>query len=297
VNFQLNKWYLDFSSAEEIGFYYVMSLHAGLFKIGYSAIHHYSRDDTVRTSKISRLTRETNHRLTLSVGELVFSPGTVLLKLDHERVGLRGEWLFTGRPIKMIKRPLIRQENGWCDWTVWTPFARSDVNLILKDRHRRIVGTGYIDFVRFAFPFWRVPFTKLYWGRLHGDKRWVILFLLIAPQTRMGLYADGEVARDILDVEVVRDAGGRISAFNWDVSATENGAKETPVLRAEVVRHLEDQDLLNSERVSGMVPRRLRRWAGSFGVEEKVEVKTVINGRPYRGIMEEVRWREGRRTL
>ena len=293
MNFQLNKWYLDFSSAEEVGFYYIMSLHAGPFNIGYSAIHHYTRGDTVRTSKISRLTRETKHRLTTSVGELIISPGTALLELNHKKVSLRGEWLFQGRPTKMIKRPLIEQENGWCDWTVWTPFARSEVNLTRGRHNHRISGTGYIDFVRFTFPFWRVPLKKLYWGRLHSENRWVILFLLIAPDTRMGLYADGEVTSDELDVEVIRDAGGHVSALNWHVSVTENGVKKTLLVRAEVVRHLEGQDLLNPKRVSGMMPRWLRRWAGSFGVEEKVAVMTVIGGRPYRGIMEEVRWHEG----
>jgi hypothetical protein len=151
--------------------------------------------------------------------------------------------------------------------------------------------------VRFAFPFWRVPFKKLYWGRLHSENRWVILFLLITPHARMGLYTDGKVTSDELDVEVTRDPGGHISALNWYVSAMENGVKRTLLLRTEVVRRLEDQDLLNSERVLGMMPRWLRRWAGSFGVEEKVEVMTVIDGRPYHGIMEEVRWREGRRAL
>ncbi len=297
MNFQLNKWYLDFSSAEEIGFYYIMSLHAGVFKTGYSAIHHYSRGDTIRAGKVDRLIRETARQLTLSAGELTISPGAARLELDYKKLGLRGEWLFRGRPMEMIKRPLIKREDGWCDWTVWTPYARSEVNLIRGEQQRRIVGTGYIDFVRFAFPFWRVPFNRLYWGRLHGENRWVILFLLIAPQTRLGLYAGGEVARDVLDVEVVREANGRIRALNWFVAPAGNGAEDTRVLRTEVVRHLEDQDLLNSERVSRMVPRWLRRWSGSFGVEEKFEVKTVIKGQPYHGIMEEVRWHERRHTV
>ena len=288
--FQLNKWYLDFTSPQETGYYYIISFHAGWFKLGFSAIRHLSQHESISSNKICRLTRESFHKLETSNAELSISPGSVDLHIRHGQTGLKGQWRFEGQPIKMRQRPLYRTTSGWCDWTVWTPLAQARISLNQKGREHQLFCSGYIDFVRFAFPFWKVPFKKLYWGRLHSKDKWIILFLLETPHSRIGIYADREMISEKLTVKIIRDKIGHIQSIDWEIDHLNSGEKNPLLIHAEVTHLLDSQELLNSAEFLRLMPRRLRRTLASSGIEEKVGVQAMVNGLSYRGIMEEVNW-------
>jgi hypothetical protein len=59
---KLEKWYLDFTSRNVTGFYYIMIISIGRYKIGFSGINHFDTSQQVQNFKMSRLKGSSKHR-------------------------------------------------------------------------------------------------------------------------------------------------------------------------------------------------------------------------------------------
>jgi hypothetical protein len=281
---RLNKWYLDFQAGDDVGFYYIMSLHAGGFKIGASGIYHLSKNNEIRSFRFSRVKTESLHSLVLSDSRLEMSLTSAQLRTTHGKTSIEGEWQRAAPPAKRLFKPFYRQGKHRCDWKVWMPLA--NVRLAVKDGNavKQLTGKGYMDFVQISFPPWKIPFSKLYWGRLHSDDRWLVLALVKSGDGIISAYYEpGHEGRQ-LKVEVKKNPDGQIETFNCYA-----GPGEKRIICAEAVRTLEVQEVV-SRAVLSRLPGRVRRLLGTSGVDRKYEVRALLDGHLYHGIMEEVAW-------
>lgn len=281
---RLRKWYLDFHAEDETGFYYIMSLHTGIFKVGASGIYHVNKNREIRSFKFSRLKNESLHSLDLSRSSLNLSFKKAQLKTCHGSINLEGEWRNPNGPIKRVFKPLFRQGKNWCDWKVWMPAAEVNLKITAGHRSKNLKGKGYMDFIGFSLPPWNMPFHKLYWGRLHSDNNWIILNMIQSKDRTISVYYENGNHGQEAQVEVEKDSSGNITAFNWLL-----GPPGKRKICAEVVSTLEVQEVINRAALS-LLPARLRRILGSAGVDKKFVVRAQLAGCLYRGIMEEVTW-------
>ena len=285
----LNKWYLDFHSGDETGFYYIMSLHmwgGRIFKLGASGLYHLSREEEIRSFKFSRIKSESLHSLNISASSLDINLKKAHLCTRHGSTGIEGEWERLAPPARRLFKPFFQKEKHWCDWKVWMPFAKVRLTIKNGDKVKNLQGKGYMDFVRFAFPPWKIPFNTLYWGRLHSDNHWIVLALVQSKNGRKAVYYEPGHTGSEASVEVKKDTGGKIRQFNWSLESA--GKKQ---ICAEVVRTLEVQEVMDRAILSRL-PGPTRRLLGASGVDKKFEVCAQLDGILYQGIMEEVTWNE-----
>jgi len=285
MNVKLEKWYLDFTSKNETGFYYIMIISVGRYKIGFSGINHFDSSQQVQNFKISRLKQQSLHKLLLSKAELSSSIKTANLKIDHGEIALEGNWNFRTPPIKRWRTPLYEDSNGWVDWKVWTPYA--DVELLLRKGKNitKLRGTGYIDFVRLTLPFWKLPFQTLYWGRMHSPDSWSVFLSLQSKGKNISLYLDPQTRDQVVSVSLERNELGEAQNMIWRTGSLENRIN----FESTVSQILEKQEILAKGRILRILPKGIRRKLSSSGRDEKYRMVSRFGDQPWRGIMEEVR--------
>ncbi len=285
---KLEKWYLDFTSRCETGFYYIMILTIGRYKIGFSGINHFDPSQKVQNFKISRLEKRSFHKLRLSKAVLSSSIRTAHLKIDHGKIGLDGNWIFRTPPIKRWKKPLYANSNGWVDWKVWTPYADVEICLRKGKNTTTLRGTGYIDFVRLTFPFWKLPFQALYWGRMHSPSSWSVFLSLQTKEENISLYLDPQTRAQKLSVSLERNKLGEARRMTWRTNSSENQL----IFESTVTQMLEKQEILAKGRVLRILPKGIRQKLSSSGRDEKYRMISRFNNQSFIGIMEEVRCHE-----
>ncbi len=285
---KLEKWYLDFTSGNEIGFYYIMSVTIGGFKIGYSGINHFDSSQSVQNFKFSRIKLLSFHNLQLSNANLSSSINSAQLQIDHGKTAIKGTWKFHSPPLKRWRKPLFRNSNGWVDWKVWTPLA--DVKLIFRNGEKTttLKGTGYIDFVRLTLPFWKLPFQTLLWGRMHSPRSWSVFLCLQTKEENISLYLDPKTTAQDVSVSLKRNELGEAQSMIWTIGSPNNQLN----FDSYVTQILESQEILSKGRTLRILPRSIRRILSSFGRDEKYEMVSRFRNQSYHGIMEEVRYHE-----
>lgn len=281
---KLEKWYLDFTSKNETGFYYIMIISIGRYKIGFSGINHFNSSQQVQNFKISRLKQKSFHDLRLSKATLSSSIRAAQLKIDHGKIALEGNWIFRTPPIKRLRTPLYEDSHGWVDWKVWTPYA--DVELLLrKGKNTTLLrGTGYIDFVRLALPFWKIPFQILYWGRMHSPESWSVFMSLQTHGENISLYLDPQTRSQDVSVSLERNELGEAKKMLWRIGSLDNRIS----FESTVSQILEKQEILAKGRVFRLLPKGIRRKLSSSGRDEKYRVASRFGNQTFLGIMEEV---------
>lgn len=282
---KLEKWYLDFTSKNETGFYYIMIISVGRYKIGFSGINHFDSSQQIQNFKISRLIRQSFHKLILSKASLSSSIKMAHLKIDHGKISLEGKWTFRTPPIKRWRAPLYEDSNGWVDWKVWTPY--SDVELLFREGKstKTLKGTGYIDFVRLTLPFWKLPFQTLYWGRMHSPDSWSVFLSLQFKGRTISLYQDPQTRNQTVSVSLDRNKLGEAQNMIWKIGSSENTIRFVST----VSQILEKQEILAKGRLLRIFPKGIRRKLSSSGRDEKYRMVSQFDNQPWYGIMEEVR--------
>lgn len=288
MKMKLEKWYLDFTSENVLGFYYIICLSLGPFRLGFSGINHFDSADPLKSFKFSRLTLRSFHVLSLRNASISTSLKSASLHIDHGQSQVRGTWSFLAPPQKRIAKPLYESKEGWCDWKVWTPKAAVDLEIKNKGRVDRLYGTGYIDYVRFNLPPWKMPLRCLYWGRMHSKDSWGVFISLKTADKSISLYMDPETAEQNISVQLNKDLHKTPVHFVWNI-----GLQPNPCLfDGKIVRILENEEILGKGRLLKQMPPFLRKKISSSGCDEKFEVKSTFRGEEYHGIMEEVNWNE-----
>lgn len=285
---KLEKWYLDFTSDTDVGFYYIMVITFGRFKIGFSGINHFGSFQSVQNFKFSRIKRCSIHSLRLFKANLVSSIKKANLSIDHGKIALKGTWKFRSQPLKRWKKPLYVDSNGWIDWKVWSPFA--DVKLVFRNGKKiaTLNGTGYIDFVRLTFPFWKIPFRTLFWGRMHSPRSWSVFLSLQTKEENISLYLDPQTMDRDVSVSLERNQIGEAQKMIWSIGSQDNQL----TFEGDITRVLESQEILCKGRFLKILPGRIRRLLSSSGRDEKYEMVSRFRDQSYRGIMEEVKLHE-----
>ncbi len=277
----LSKWYLDCQSESEFGYYYVVTLDIGRYSIYLAEVHHRWGDGQTDLSSGGFGVDRSLRHVSCGAADLRMVDNRIKFVYSDGNKAFQGSWnLSRGAPLGPV-RPLYRTERGWCDWSIWS--CCSDVKLTITDgQQRTISGKGYADYVRLAFPLWRIPFKSIVWGRLFSEADWVIFFRLEAPDgntfwvdRRDRIYRTGG-----LQVESSREVGGK--RFVWTLDSATWECIVTDVLY--------QGRILSSRRTSHLVPSRLLEWLGSHGYEEKYFVEAELDGIAYKGPMERVRW-------
>jgi len=284
----LEKWYLDLTTPEATGFYYIMRVSLGPLRFGVTGINHFSGTQSHQSFRISRIRHSGFHELDLGHARLSLSRGEAELHIQHGHTRVTGRWLASSPGSPRPCRHLYEDARGRCDWKVW--FPKADVQLRFASPEWEILeqGTGYVDFVRSSFPAWDVPFCRLYWGRMHSRESWGVFLALRTSDAWVSYYLDPRTVEPDVDVQLIRDSSGTARHMDWIL--TREG-EPTPI-RVEVTRVLESQGVLSRGRLMNLLPAGIRRKLSSAGRDEKYAVKAVLDGQDYWGIMEEVRWNE-----
>lgn len=278
---QLDKWYFDCQTDQEFGYYYVCRLSIGKLVLISSEVHHFGKEKVVHWSRLGRAPASGLRELRGAGAEIRARSTCTELKLANGKESLNGSWRSTIHPLPRYRRPLYLDDNGWCDWKVWSPF--SEVSLSISP-DTTIRGSGYVDLVRINIPSWRIPFTSLHWGRLFSKEKWLILFHLLTPDMKTACSIDSSGTCSNVEIDINRRANGEIDTFRWSIDGRP--------LNAEVIRVLQRGPVLSGERFGRLIPARLLARLGSGGFEEKYWVNARLNGSDYSGPMEEVRWNE-----
>jgi len=286
MKIRLEKWYLDFTSEEETGFYYIMCITLGRFCIGFTGINHFDSSRSIQSFKFSRTKHLTFHQLILSKARLTTNLHTAHIQIDHGRTAIKGTWKFLHPPLKRARKPLFRNSDGWCDWKVWTPLAEVDLELHDEEKSKTLKGTGYIDFVRSSLPFWKTPFHSLYWGRMHSPDSWNIFLSLQSPEENISMYLDPQITERNVSVNLKRDDHGKAKNMSWNVGDSDR----LFVFMGNVARILETEDIFSKDRAFKFLPKNIRKKLSSSGRDEKYEMVSRFRNKKYQGIMEEVKW-------
>jgi hypothetical protein len=286
MKIQLNKWYFDFTQDSEVGYYYIMSLHVGRWNIGASGIYHFSAQQEIKSFRLSTTCTESMHQLRTSHASMHMRPDQSVLNIRHKDALLSGKWSALTPPLKRVYKPLLKDETGWCDWKVWSPISAVDLSLAAAGQKKELHGKGYIDFVRFAFPFWKMPLRSLYWSRLHSDDSWMVLFRAENRDGILSLYYDPHTIRQDVHLVLEKDPSNRIKSFCWSLG------NDPGIIKLVPIRCLEDQEILNRGSIFEYFPGKLLQRISSFGTDKKYVVRARIKDTDYTGIMEEVLWHE-----
>ncbi len=285
---RIDKWYFDFSSNTSIGYYYIIKVQIGQFHFGATGIYHFDDNSAYRSFKFSKLLSASNHDIVLSNALMSLNSNQSYLKIDHSNVQLEGTWKFESPVLKRIYKPLLNNNLGWCDWKVWSPLSNVALSITNPSNKVFLQGTGYIDYVRFAFPFWKIPITALYWGRLHCDNSWIVLFTCKTREKTVSLYYSPEKIREDISLDVTRSEQGEITSFNWQIGLI----KEKDFMRVKTVKCLEDQMILDTRPLSNFILKSMINRISSNGYDRKYAVSLQVGNKYYKGIMEEVTWDE-----
>jgi hypothetical protein len=278
---RLKKWYFDVISSNALGFYYIAYLSIGTMKIGASGIYHYNRSSVLRSFKFSRLREESENKLILTNSGMRNFPDGSELRIGHRLCKIRGRWTPEASPITLGDKPIFHDRGFLCCWKVLTPYSRVSMKYVDREGSQTLQGTGYIDEVQLEIPLWYMPFKSLYWGRLHSAGSWIVLFYLKTANGDISYYVDPEGAVKIEAVEACRDSDCRIGAFLWTIG------EKRGELRTEIVRELENQEILRRGVLAQILPRQ---WLMLSGRDRKYEIRLRNGTDEYHGIMEEALW-------
>ena len=286
MNIKLEKWYLDFTSEDVTGFYYIIRITLGWMTFGFSGINHFDATRSVQNFKFSKIKLASFHNLKLSKAQLSMDIKTAELKIDHGNTSLQGTWRFLSPPLKRPRKPLFQSALGWADWKVWTPLAEVNLHFYTGKKTIELKGTGYIDFVRMTLPFWKMPFQSLYWGRMHSPASWSVFLSLQTEGERISLYLDPQTEAQDVSVSLKRNEMGNAQSMAWAI--------QSPVkplnFEGRVTRVLESQDVLEKGRTLRFLPKGIRRMLSSSGRDEKYQMISRFGDQTYHGIMEEVKY-------
>ncbi len=285
---KLEKWYLDFTSKKAIGFFYIMCFTIGRFRIGFSGINYFDSSQSIQTFKFSRINRCSFHKLYLGKAKLASNIKTAKLQINHGKTSVNGTWKFLSPPLKRLKKPLFWNQHGWCDWKVWTPLAEVELEFRNGTESSMLKGTGYIDFVRFTFPFWKIPFHSLYWGRMHCSNSWCVFLSVQTREEKISLYLDPQTAESKVSVHLKRNELGKARSMSWII----DNSNSKFIFDGSVIRILEIQEIMSKGRFLRLLPKGIRRRLSSSGRDEKYEIVSQFRNQEYHGIMEEVMWHD-----
>jgi len=285
---KLEKWYLDFTSQDVTGFYYIMRITLGRLTFGFSGINHFDVTQSVQNFKFSRIARPSLHGLRLSKAQLSTDLKATHLRIDHGKTALQGTWKFLSPPLKRWRKPLYQNELGWADWKVWTPLAEVKLRFRNGKNITTLKGTGYIDFVRMTIPFWKMPFRSLYWGRMHSPASWSVFLSLQTEGEEISLYLDPQTGAQEASVSLKRNERGDAQSMAWAIDSPHKPL----TFEGQVTRLLESQDVLEKGRTLRFLPKGIRRMLSSSGRDEKYQMSSRFRDLTYHGIMEEVKYHE-----
>ena len=285
----LEKWYLDITTPEATGFFYIMRISLGPLSFGITGINYFKGSLTHQSFRISRIRHSGFHTLDLGHARLSLRQRDAELHIRHGRMQVSGRWRASSPGPPRPRRPLYRDERGRCDWKIWLPKADVQLRIASRGCESREQGTGYVDFVRSSFPAWDVPFRRLYWGRVHSRDSWGVFLALRTSDSWVTCYLDPQTVEPDVSVRLIRDSSGTARHMDWILSPS--GGSSTPI-RSSITRVLESQAVLNRGRLMNLLPDGIRKKLSSAARDEKYAVKSVAGGQEFWGIMEEVRWNE-----
>jgi len=286
MNIKLEKWYMDFTSKNALGFYYIICISLGPFRFGLSGINHFDTMDSMKSLKFSKLNLRSLHALKLKNASFSTTLKSASLHIDHGLSQIHGTWDFLAPPQKRKHKPLYKSKVGWCDWKVWTPKAKVDLEIKNKGDVNYLQGTGYIDYVRFNLPAWKTPLRRLYWGRMHSEDSWGVFMSLNCSDKSISIYMDPETNEQ--DVSVLLNKGHlkTPARFIWTIGPD----PDSFFFDGKIIRSIENEEILGKSRYLKLIPPRLRNKMNSSGRDEKFEIRTTFRGKEHHGIMEEVSW-------
>ncbi|MEN8193455.1 MAG: hypothetical protein ABFS12_11605 [Bacteroidota bacterium] len=288
MSIKLEKYYFDVTSETEIGFYYVIMLRWKNFSVGASGIYHFTSSTQISSFKFSINPLRTINSIQLTNAKANISKRCSELFIDHNNVVLKGTWLQASQPLDRISKPLYQDGKYSSNWKVCSALSKVDLTIIKDGNRSNIVGTGYIDFVDLNFPFTKIPFTKLYWGRLHSENYWYVFLSLETKEKSISVcyYPEGSTKNVKVNTACIEE--GDIKSFQWFVG--KNGEEMT--FNVSTKRCLEKKPVLSRNCFLDLIPKKFRNKISSSGYDKKYEVELVHNHRLFVGIMEEVSWHE-----
>ena len=277
----LKKWYFDVISEDNLGYYFIAVLSLGGVRFGASAIYHFNRSSITKSFKFGRLRKASDGELLLSNAGMEGLTEKIDLFIEHSSCGIRGQWDAIADPVIPQNKPIYEDKGFRCEWEIPMPFAAVAIEFHDGESTRALKGTGYVDQVKMSIPLWYMPLEKLYWGRLHRKDSWIVLFALDTLKGEIAFSIDPCKVETNVTVETDCNSDNRIEAFCWKVGL------ERQEIQAETVRALENQEILRRGVLARILPKR---WLEISGTDSKYEIRSLIMGDEYHGIMEEVIW-------
>ncbi|HKJ33952.1 MAG TPA: hypothetical protein VKA34_19125 [Balneolales bacterium] len=278
---QFDKWYFDFQNEQAFGYYYVGFLRFLGLCLNFTEIHYTSPEDSHLFYHTGLGCKKSMRSVQTSNARILFENNRTDLILSYKSKILKGIWENPSFSLPQVKRPVYKNNDGFCLWKVWTPYADVEIT----DDKETITGKGYIDFVRLTIPFWNLPFQVVHWGRLFSEDDWILFFHLQTKERQINYFADKSGWCNGNGLEVSRDTNNHIQSFLWSVNDDS--------LVCNLVQVLQKDAVLSESRMF-RIPDRIRNKMSSYGMEEKFQVEGFFRNKKYKGIMEEVRWNEYR---
>jgi hypothetical protein len=285
----LEKWYLDLTTPEATGFFYIMRVSLGPLRFGVTGINTFRGRKTHQSFRVSRIRHSGLHVLDLGHARLSLRHREAELRIRHGRTQVRGHWQAPAPGPPRPRRPLYQNACGRCDWKVWLPKADVRLSFASRGEAEKVErGTGYVDFVRSSFPAWDVPFRRLYWGRMHSRDSWGVFLALKTSDSWVSCYLDPRTVDTEVEVRLTRDSSGAAQHMDWTLGRE----GDTAPFRGSITQVLESQAVLNRGRLMNLLPKRILGKLSSAARDEKYAVTSVARSQEFWGIMEEVRWNE-----
>lgn len=183
--FRLQKWYLDVVSDDGRVFIgYAASVRWWLLSIHYFGYLHTDESGQVWT---------VNHFRRASLPQL---DGHYL---RWHAPGVEGRWQHR-QPA--VRETLLNTKQGGIDWNCLMPLADAEVTV---DKQLTFRGRGYVEQMNMTLPPWRLPLSRLHWGRCLGEGDSAVWIRWVSPTEPRTLvfhngnrYDDAAIETDVL---------------------------------------------------------------------------------------------------
>jgi len=221
--FRLDKWYLDcVTDGGSVVVAYWATVRLGVVPLRYAAC------------LAGRAADGLTARYTLWPGAAPAADRGVV-RWGCRRLRISGTWDLRE---PAIERTLLAERAGRIEWRCIGPRAE----VVVRVGAETLRGTGYVEHLTVSLPPWRLPFSRLRWGRFHGAHDTVIWIAWWGGLERRWVFANGidRSGTDIQPRAVVLENGDRLEL--------DDGVE----LRTGALRHTA---LRPMRVIAGLVPR------------------------------------------
>lgn len=283
---QFDKWYFDIQNEEIFGYYYLSLLRIGGFCFTFTEIHQNGPGSfRYHTSQTGMRCKKNLRTLNMPKSALALEKDCICLTMDGKKGRINARWQPVFPPLPRVKRRIYQNDDGYCVWKVWMPYASARINMQTSGSETlEVNGTGYVDFVRLTIPFWKIPFQTLHWGRLFADDGdWFVFFQLQAANYLLVYLADKEGWCRPVQPLIRSSDNHKLESYHLDTGDQLIEIIPTGKIQTDMILH--------SGRLRWL-PAMMKKRLSRNGFENKFRVQSTYRDKLFKGIMEEVRWNE-----